>query len=480
VDQIGSSASKSVNNENPYKKLMSNSAPVQKHNVPLEDAVIPINMLNPYNNRWTIKARVTNKGQIRTWNNSRGAGKLFSIDLLDEHEGEIRATMFNESADKFHDLLEQDKVYYISKGQVKMANKQYTSHLNSEYELTLNADAEIVLAEDSGNIKKIKFSFEPIDRISSKPKDSIIDVIGVVTKIGDLSNILSQKTNREIPKRAITLVDESFHSIELTLWGNLAEQHSEVDLSQNAVIAVKGCRVGDYGGRSLSSLAATHLEVNPDRPEAHRLRGWWDSKGSSSDITELSGQKNAGGSGSQDSKRSFVQMKEEAQLLHDQAAFFNVTGTLTNLTFNADKLPWYTACPSPQCNKKVSEDSQGNWFCEKCNKAYPNCEPRYILSFLCSDFSDTLRLRAFNEIAQALLGNYSAGQLKELLDNGEESRIDAIFNQCNFQTFNMSVKAKLETVQDQQKVAYSVLRCNPVNYVADSAYLLERIQEYGL
>jgi hypothetical protein len=74
----------------------------------------------------------------------------------------------------------------------------------------------------------------------------------------------------------------------------------------------------------------------------------------------------------------------------------------------------------------------------------------------------------------------SSSQLKELLDNGEESRIDAIFNQCNFQTFNMSVKAKLETVQDQQKVAYSVLRCNPVNYVADSAYLLERIQEYGL
>ena len=34
--------------------------------------------------RWTIRARVTNKSGIRTWSNSKGEGKLFSIDLLDE------------------------------------------------------------------------------------------------------------------------------------------------------------------------------------------------------------------------------------------------------------------------------------------------------------------------------------------------------------------------------------------------------------
>jgi replication factor A1 len=477
---MSSSSSKSSRDVvNPYKKLMSNSEPVQKHDVPIEDAVIPINMLNPYNNRWTIKARVTNKGPLRTWNNSKGTGKLFSIDLLDESEGEIRATMFNDAADKFYNLFEQDKVYFISKGQVKMANKQYTSHLSSDYELTLNNDAEVVLANDTGNIKKIKFSFEPISQIGAKPKDTIIDIIGVVTKVGDRTNIVSQKTNRELSKRVLTIADESRHSIEITLWGSLAELNSDSVLSENAVIAIKGCRVGDYGGRSLSSLAATYIEVNPDRPEAHRLRGWWDSQGSSSPITELSGQKAAGGSGAQD-KRSFAQMKEESMGNGDQAAFYRVTGTLTNLTFSAEKLPWYTACPSPQCNKKVSEDSQGNWFCEKCNKAYPNCEPRYILSFQCSDFSDSVRLRAFNEVAQSIVGNHPASQLKEFLDSGEESRIESIFNACNFQSFNLAVKAKMEMVQDQQRVAFTVVGCTLVNHVKDCAHLLDRIQEYGL
>ena len=49
--------------------------------------------------------RVTSKGNMRTWSNSKGEGKLFSLDLLDE-SGEIRATAFNAEADKFYDMVE--------------------------------------------------------------------------------------------------------------------------------------------------------------------------------------------------------------------------------------------------------------------------------------------------------------------------------------------------------------------------------------
>lgn len=35
-------------------------------------------------NRWTIKARVTVKSDVRTWSNAKGEGKLFSVNLLDE------------------------------------------------------------------------------------------------------------------------------------------------------------------------------------------------------------------------------------------------------------------------------------------------------------------------------------------------------------------------------------------------------------
>lgn len=55
--------------------------------------------------RWVIKARVTNKSAIRTWSNSRGEGKLFSMDLADE-SGEIRATVFRDLVDKYYDMIE--------------------------------------------------------------------------------------------------------------------------------------------------------------------------------------------------------------------------------------------------------------------------------------------------------------------------------------------------------------------------------------
>jgi hypothetical protein len=45
---------------------------------------LPLNQLNPYQNRWTIKVRVTSKSDIKTYHNDRGEGKLCSFDVMDE------------------------------------------------------------------------------------------------------------------------------------------------------------------------------------------------------------------------------------------------------------------------------------------------------------------------------------------------------------------------------------------------------------
>lgn len=76
----------------------------------------PIASLHPYHTRWTIKARVTAKGEKRSWNNAKGSGGLFSVDLLDAQGGQIKATMFKEAMDKFYDVFQENHVYIISKG----------------------------------------------------------------------------------------------------------------------------------------------------------------------------------------------------------------------------------------------------------------------------------------------------------------------------------------------------------------------------
>lgn len=103
--------------------------------------IYPIEGLSPYQNNWTIKARVTQKSEIKTWSNPRGEGKLFNVTLMDD-SGEIRATGFNLVCDELYPRLEEGKVYYISKARVNLAKKKF-SNVNNDYELGFERNTEV-------------------------------------------------------------------------------------------------------------------------------------------------------------------------------------------------------------------------------------------------------------------------------------------------------------------------------------------------
>lgn len=54
------------------------------------DDFMPISSLNTMNPDWIIRARVTKKGQVKTFNKQTGGqGKLFSVDLIDAYGTQI-------------------------------------------------------------------------------------------------------------------------------------------------------------------------------------------------------------------------------------------------------------------------------------------------------------------------------------------------------------------------------------------------------
>eukprot|EP00063_Salmo_salar_P064314 XP_014039149.1 PREDICTED: replication protein A 70 kDa DNA-binding subunit-like isoform X2 [Salmo salar] len=251
--------------------------------------VVPIACLIPYQTKWTIRARVTKKNNISPWSNPKGEGKLFNFEIVDE-SGEISVTAFNKEVDKFFPLLETGKVYYISEGKVKETNKKYITSKNN-YEIILRNVTSIVPCEDDQNLPMVECDFRPIAQLEHMEKDDIIDVIGVCRSVDDLSRFTA-RTGREAYKRDIDLMDTSGKAVAVTLWGEQAEMF---DGSVQPIVAVKRARLSDFGGQSVSAIFSSAVMVNPDIPEAHWLRRWYDQEGHALDCQSLTELRPAGG-----------------------------------------------------------------------------------------------------------------------------------------------------------------------------------------
>ncbi|KAK7156501.1 hypothetical protein R3I94_006536 [Phoxinus phoxinus] len=426
--------------------------------------VVPIASLNPYQSKWTVRARVTNKNAIRTWSNSRGDGKLFSMELVDE-SGEIRATGFNNEVDKFYSLIEQGKVYYISKGTLKIANKQFSS-LKNDYEMTLNGETSIIPCEDSHDVPMVQCEFVSIADLESREKDTIVDVIGVCKNTEDVMRIMT-KNSREVSKRNIQLMDMSGRVIQLTMWGNDAETF---DGSGQPIMAIKGARLSDFGGRSLSTLYSSTVMINPDIPEAYKLRGWYDKEGHAMDgqsMTELRGP-----GGGNTNWKTLAEVKNEHLGHGDKADYFSCIATIVYIR---KENCLYQACPSKDCNKKVVDQQNGMYRCEKCDKEFPDFKHRLMLSANVADFGDNQWVTCFQESAETLLGQNSSylGQLKD----SNEAAFDEVFQLANFNTFVFRNRVKLETYNDESRIKVTVVDVKPVDHREYSKRLIINIRK---
>lgn len=348
--------------------------------------IYPIEGLSPYQNRWTIKARVTSKSDIRHWSNQRGEGKLFSVNLLDD-SGEIKATGFNDAVDRFYPLLQENHVYLISKARVNIAKKQF-SNLQNEYEITFENSTEIEECTDASDVPEVKYEFVRINELESVEPNQTCDVIGILDSYGELSEIVSKASQRPVQKRELTLVDQGNKSVRLTLWGKNAETFpNNAGVDEKPVIAFKGVKVGDFGGRSLSMFSSSTMAINPDITEAHVLRGWYDNDGAHAQFQAYTNSSVNGGAlgaagagGNMAERRTIAQVKDENLGMSEKPDYFNVRATVVYI--KQENL-YYTACPSDGCNKKVALDHENNWRCEKCDRSYEAPEYRYVSALPC-------------------------------------------------------------------------------------------------
>ncbi|KAH0613599.1 uncharacterized protein H6S33_005485 [Morchella sextelata] len=439
------------------------------------DRIYPIESLSPYQNKWTIKARVTSKSEIKTWQNQKGEGRLFTVNLLDE-SGEIRATGFNDQVDSLYELFQEGQVYYISKCRVGMAKRQF-SNISNDYELSFERDTEVERCTDvDDSVPQVRFSFIQFADLESVQKDAMIDVIGVIKEVGDLGTVTSKVSQKPYSKRELTLVDKTNYLVRCTVWGKVAESW---EMSQDEIVAFKGVKVSDFGGRSLSMLHSSTMSANPDIDEAHILRGWYDGQGRGETFQShqgLSGMGAAGG-GKEDVK-NLAQIGEDNFGMGEKPDYFTTKATIVYIKQDSISYP---ACLSETCNKKVVP-VDGGWRCERCDVTHPKPQYRYIMTISCNDAFGQAWLSCFDDVGRMIMGK-TADELHELSDPDgmtENRAYTNVFSEANCKTYSFKCRAKLDTYDGQQRVRFQVMSASPVNYAVEAARLVEQIKLYSM
>ncbi|MBA0757378.1 hypothetical protein Gotri_020481, partial [Gossypium trilobum] len=245
--------------------------------------VIPISALKSDQRGWTIKARVTKKQKLRHFKNARGEGKDFSFNLLNS-------------------IIEAGKVYLISEGSLKLAQKEYNDH---------NNDHQILLA----STKIVQQCSEDDDMI---PRQQFL-----------------------------------YH------------------------------KVSDFSGKEVGTIPSTQLFINPDFPKV-RLSERRNTLSASIAREKSSRNKT-------DNRKTISQIKDERLGTSEKPDWITVVAVIAYI--ESDNF-YYPACPFMdgclQCNKKVTENVDGKWWCDKCDY-------RYVIQLQIQDHTGTTWVIAFEE-----------------------------------------------------------------------------------
>lgn len=446
--------------------------------------VLPISEISAYSQRWTIRARVTSKSALRTFSKGDNAGKVFHVHLLDAQGGEIRASFFNEAADKHFDMLQLGKCFALSRGNVKIANRQYNP-CDHRYELNFDKGALIEEVDDDRQIEEVKLSPVDLRSVQTRQLPCKVDLCGVIVDAGKVLAFTS-KEGKDLVKRDVTIADDTATSITVTIWGDRAKQE-DAAFESHPVVCFKGVALKEWnGGRSGSLSEGGAVVLSPKLAESERVQQWWSAGGREEKLTALSKTTGSGSGGRAANAPAVglpaVRRLAEKALEQSELCSSVCRLALVQLQKRGEVQPvMYTACQELKegkegrpltCNRRV--DSSG--FCASCNRVGKSA-PRFNLRCRFADFADNVWLTTFHEAAEQIVG-MRAEQAKSLEDSeGGREALDAAIAASYFRApVRLTLRAKLDTYNGEARTNVTCIDARPVPRGEHGRAMLKEIQ----
>jgi len=330
-------------------------------------------------------------------------------------------------------------------------------------------------------IKVRQFNFTDLRAVQNKTLPAKVDLCGVVVT-SKPSISFKSRDGKELIKREITLVDDTATSIDVTLWGERA-QEADAKFEHNPMMAFKGVLVKEWnGGRSGSLLQDGVMEFQPTGPEADRIQKWWSNGGSSAQISAMSMNGPVGGTGRNAKEASLADIRRIAETLPENSELYRVTArvSLIQTTKQGQRQPLsYLACSAPRegtqllCNKRVDDTGR----CPVCGSigkgvARLNARCRFV------DFTESAWMTTFHEGAEILLGmtGEAVHELEKQVDGAEMD--DKIKQRYYLGTpFQLTIRAKTDVYQGDARCNISCISARPVLRGEHGRQLLSEINQ---
>ncbi|XP_038903763.1 replication protein A 70 kDa DNA-binding subunit C-like, partial [Benincasa hispida] len=356
------------------------------------------------------------------------------------------------------------------------------NHLKNDYEIVLENTSTIQPCfEDDQSIPQQQFHFHQISEIEGMDSNSVVDVIGVVSSINPATSLM-RKNGTETQKRSLQLKDMSGRSVELTLWGNFCQAEGQrlqnmCDSGLFPVLAVKSSRVSDFNGKAVGTISTSQLFVEPDFPEARTLREWFEKEGRSTPSVSLS--REVASVGRTDARKTISQIKDERLGTSEKPDWITVSATVSFI--KVDNF-CYTACPimigDRQCSKKVTNNGDGKWRCDRCDESVDECDYRYILQLQIQDHTGLTWVTAFQEGGEEIMGIPAKRLYYLKYEEQDDEKFAEIIRKVLFTKFIMKLKIKEETFSDEQRVRSTVVKAESINFSMESRFLLDLMEKH--
>ena len=452
--------------------------------------------LTTFSRDFILLVRIIKKSEIkifetRNTNNSNiltGQGRLFYFIVLDQDGNEMQCTCFNKTVNKFYDLIQENKLYEIKGGYVKINDKKYT-RIKADYKIVL--DENSIITQINDDIPIINNSKYNLVKISDLPKFKIYSIIDICAVVIDYTDIVIKVTrNGAQPLRKLILGDNTLYKVELSLW----RKFTKINIKKGDIIFINNVKIGEYKGRNLSTFEETIIKVNPTESDysgnkeceecINNLLFFIEENEANifnndffSDFENLYKDKLQTYQTTEENQIIYIkEILDNLDKVDDNKSLYKISAVITQIIHNEKN--FYIGCNDKNCKKKLLYDFlKKEYSCPVCGRRTKKVTYYYTLSLRVKDASFEYWIDIFGKIAENIM-MCTAEEYKDYLQKRDQVKLKEISDRVEFKKFNFWVRPKIQVYNTISKKKLYVCKILPVSVKEEadrlSSYLKER------